>query len=200
MEQGRPEMIMDPSTALHPQSDRPVPGSAPLFHRLLGPSFERLPAQIQRVHDRDPHKRFAGRCRIERGSAPVATLLAWVASLPPAGDDLPVRVSIARDEHSEIWSRDFAGNPMRSTLMERDGHLEERLGPARFRFALHADVRTIRWTVVGARVLGLPLPAAWFRAVTATESVEAGHYTFDVRAQLPWIGLVVHYRGWLDAE
>ena len=178
----------------------PEPAPVPLFERLLGASFEGLPAPIKRVHDGQARKVLSGRCRITRGTGVLARLLARVASLPEAGDDLPVRVLFQRDERSEIWSRDFAGQPMRSTLTERDGRLEETLGPVRFRFALSTDDGAIVWNVVAIRVLGLPLPAAWFKAVHARQSVEAGRYTFDVRVELPWIGLLVHYYGWLDSS
>jgi hypothetical protein len=123
-----------------------------------------------------------------------------MASLPRSGTDLPLQVSFLRDGAGEIWSRDFGGHPMRSTLTEHNGLLEEVLGPARFRFALRVDDSGVAWNVVGIRVLGVPLPAAWFQAVTARQSAHAGRYTFDVRAELPWIGLLVHYHGWLEVE
>lgn len=178
----------------------PYSASVPLFKRLLGASFEELPAPIRRVHDDRAHKVLAGRCHITRGGGVLVSLLGWVASLPRSGDDLPLSVSFLRDGAGEVWSRDFGGHPMRSTLTERDGLLEEVLGPARFRFALRADDRGVAWSVVGIRVMGVPLPAAWFKAVTARQSVQSGRYTFDVRAELPWIGLLVHYYGWLEVE
>jgi hypothetical protein len=178
-----------------------VPCSPPisLFRRLLGASFDQLPDPIRRVHDDRPHSVLAGRCHITRGAGLPVRLLGWAASLPQSGNDLPLTVSFVRDGAREVWSRDFGGHPMRSTLTERNGLLEEVLGPARFSFALRVDDGQVAWSVVAIRVLGLPLPAAWFRAVTARQSVQAGRYTFDVRAELPWIGLLVHYHGWLEA-
>ena len=178
----------------------PEPVPVPLFKRLLGAAFESLPAPIRRVHDGRAPKVLSGRCRIVRGAGTLASLLAWVASLPRARDDLPVKVEFQCDERRETWSRDFAGQPMRSILTEHGSCLEEALGPVRVRFALRADARAIEWVVVGIRVLGLPLPVEWFSGVQAKESVEAGRYTFDVRAELPWIGLLVHYHGWLDCD
>ena len=178
----------------------PYTASGSLFKRLLGASFDGLPAPIRRVHDDREHKVLSGRCHISRGSGLLVSLLGWAASLPRSGDDLPLSVSFLRDGAGEVWSRDFGGHPMRSTLTERDGLLEEVLGPARFRFALHVDDRGVAWSVAGISVLGVPLPVTWFKAVTARQSVQAGRYTFDVRAELPWIGLLVHYHGWLEAE
>jgi hypothetical protein len=170
-----------------------------LFRRLLGEAFDTLPAPIQRVHDERTRKVLTGRCRIARGSGCLARVLARIASLPAAGDGLPVQVLIETDGQAETWSRDFAGQPMRSRLRERGACLDEVLGPLGFRFALRANERAIDWTVVRVRALGLPLPVAWFAGVSARESVVAGRYTFDVRAELPWIGLLVHYHGWLEA-
>lgn len=178
----------------------PYTASASLFKRLLGASFDGLPAPIRRVHDGREHKVLSGRCHISRGSGFLVSLLGWAASLPRSGDDLPLSVSFLCDGAGEVWSRDFGGHPMRSTLAEHNGLLEEVLGPARFRFALRVDDSGVAWSVAGISVLGVPLPAAWFQAVTARQSVQADRYTFDVRAELPWIGLLVHYHGWLEAE
>jgi hypothetical protein len=53
---------------------------------------------------------------------------------------------------------------------------------------------------VGVRSLGIPLPLAWFDKVSARESVEGGRYRFDVRAEMPVVGLLVRYAGTLDVE
>jgi len=53
---------------------------------------------------------------------------------------------------------------------------------------------------VRVRVLGIPLPAAWFAGVHAREYERDGRYRFDVVATLPLIGLLVHYHGWLEFE
>jgi hypothetical protein len=55
-------------------------------------------------------------------------------------------------------------------------------------------------TLEEVRALGVPLPAAWFRGVTSRESADGPRYHFDVRAQLPIAGLLVHYRGTLDVD
>ena len=36
--------------------------------------------------------------------------------------------------------------------------------------------------------------------VARFEAVESGRYTFDVRAELAYIGLLVHYLGWLERD
>jgi hypothetical protein len=171
-----------------------------LFRKLIGPGFAALPLPVQRVHEDRGETSLAGRCRVDRGRGALSSLVCALTSLPRAGDDVPVRVTIRRrDDGGETWHREFAGKPMVSSLRERDGCLEERLGPATFRFALDADRERITWRLVGVRALGLPLPLALFSGVRASESTEEGRYRFEVEACLPVVGLLVRYRGTLDA-
>jgi len=73
----------------------------------------------------------------------------------------------------------------------------ERLGLVTFGFRLHVVDEAIVWRVERVRILGLALPARWFRGVDARESQQAERYWFDVAAVLPLAGLLVRYRGWL---
>ena len=118
--------------------------------------------------------------------------------MPPAGDHVPVVVTVTRNGACETWRRDFAGRGFTSRLCELDGELEERLGPTTFRFRLVVDGDAIRWEVVGARVLGIPLPLSAMAGVLARESSLEGKYCFDVSAALPLVGFIVHYRGVLE--
>lgn len=172
----------------------------PLFRDLIGSGFADLPPAVQRVHEDRAETALAGRCRVERGTNALSSLMGAVASLPKAGADVPLRVRIRRGDGGETWAREFAGLPMVSKLRSRAGCLEERLGPATFRFALAADRERITWRLVGVRVLGIPAPLALFSGVTASESAESGRYRFDVEARLPVVGLLVRYAGTLDAE
>ncbi|MGH8082470.1 MAG: DUF4166 domain-containing protein [Lysobacter sp.] len=58
----------------------------------------------------------------------------------------------------------------------------------------------LSWHLMRVSALGLPLPRSWFAGVGAREFERDGRYHFDVAAQLPWVGLLVRYRGWLDIE
>ena len=122
-----------------------------------------------------------------------------VASLPRAGKSVALRVSITPSARGEIWERVFDGKPMTSSLRDRGGLLEESFGPAVLRFALEATPESIAWKLVAVRTFGIPLPIAWFDKVHAHESLDGETYRFDVRAELPLTGLLVHYRGTLDA-
>ena len=56
-------------------------------------------------------------------------------------------------------------------------------------------MRMRRWTC-----LGVPLPMALAPRSRAREWQEGDRFRFDVPIALPFIGLVVHYRGWLIPE
>lgn len=86
---------------------------------------------------------------------------------------------------------------MRSQLWAADGLLCERLGLVTFGFRIGARNGHLQWTVSRVSALGLPLPVRAFSGVCALESEAHGHYTFDVTAAIPFVGPLVHYRGWL---
>jgi hypothetical protein len=169
-----------------------------LFRTVLGAPFDSLPAPIRTIHHGYASRRFEGSCRVERGTSWLSRLCAAVSSLPVAADSTPVCVTIRADGNTETWERDFGGRKMRSCLRHHDGLLEETLGPTTFRFELAAESGAIEWRVVGVRLFGIPLPTSWFRRISARESLERGRYRFDVRAELPIAGLLVHYEGTLD--
>jgi hypothetical protein len=172
--------------------------AASVFQRVMGDSFATLPVPIQSVHDARASKVLRGRASVQRGAHWLARLLAPIASLPPTASDIALTVSISADASGETWTRDFGGHRMRSRLWAQGDLLAERLGPITLIFRLIAQDGRIEWRVAGARYVGIPLPASWFSGASATEQLVDGRYSFDVRAALPIVGLLVHYRGWLS--
>ena len=170
-----------------------------LFQQALGAAFFRMPESLRRLHTGRGRFRYAGRATIERGGGPLARLCAWIAGLPPAGDEVATLVEFDCGPRRETWRRDFGGARMTSTLSFRDGLLRERLGPVQFRFALHASEGAIWWTVAGARLFGvLPLPASMFDGVRCREYEQDERYRFEVDATLPLAGRIIRYAGWLE--
>jgi hypothetical protein len=159
-------------------------------------SFSDLPEALRRIHD-DRSKQLHGRCNVERGASWLVRWLAPMMSLPPGGSDVPLTVAIRVDDQGETWTRNFGGHRMQSRLLAHDPLLAERLGATTLLFTLSAVAGRIEWRVVAVRFLGVPLPLSWFAAAAATEAIVDGHYTFDVSATLPLVGLLIRYRGWL---
>ena len=173
--------------------------SPPLFQRALGPEFEKLPAAVRALHTATGHRRYRGQVEVVRGGNALARLFAWATRLPPAGQG-EVEVEIDASGEEERWTRHIGGHAMPSRLWERNGLLCEQLGLARFGFRLTVEQGGIVWRVERVTALGLPLPARWFGSVQARESELEGRYRFDVAASMPVVGLLVHYRGWLQVD
>ena len=171
--------------------------SPPLFHSVLSDAYASLPANVRALHAGSG--RWRGEAAVERGQGALSRLCAWLTRLPPAGTH-PVEVEIVAGHDGERWTRRYgASHAMPSRLWIARGALCERLGPVTLRYRMAIEDAAIVWRVAGIRILGLlPLPGRWFAGVVARESDGDGRYRFDVRAQLPVVGLLVHYRGWLQ--
>jgi hypothetical protein len=171
-----------------------------LFQRILGDAFSRLPPRVRMLHEAQATRVYQGRADIERGRGWIARIFSAAISLPVAGTRVPLDVTIAIVPAGENWIRNFEGRLMSSRLRQSAEWLRERLGLATFDFSLSVDDGVLIWRVHSIRVLGIPLPAMWFDRVVAREFEQNGRYGFDVRAELPLIGFLVHYAGWLDVD
>ncbi|ANM03188.1 saccharopine dehydrogenase protein [Rhizobium phaseoli] len=179
----------------------------PLYHRVLGSAFERLPAAISAMHagGHSGSARVAsGRARVERGSGWLARIVARLIGFPPAGEDVPVTVRFAADGETEIWTRDFGGKSFHSQQLEgkgRDRHLlTEVFGPFRVLMALVPEGERLRLVVRGWRFCGIPLPLFLAPGGETFEEAREGRFHFHVEIGGRLTGLVVRYTGWLVVE
>jgi hypothetical protein len=173
---------------------------ATLFARLLGNKFDRLPPRVRALHACETTHAYVGRVDVNRGSGLLSRCMAAAARLPARMADRELCVTIEPTARGERWTRRFADHAMPSRLWESRGLLCERLGLAMFGFRLDVRDGELTWRVERVRALGISLPARLFQGVVAREFEQDGRYRFDVRAELPLVGLLVHYRGWLDVE
>jgi hypothetical protein len=168
----------------------------PLFARILAGRFVTLPAAVQRLHDILGDGGACGEAVVTRGRHPVARLIAMLFRFPPAGEHR-LHVAFAEQGGGERWIRDFGGHSFDSFLSEQSGRLVERFGPLRFASDLVADGAGLRMSVRRWWCGPVPLPPRLAPQSEAREWEEAGQFCFDVPIHLPWIGLLIHYRGWL---
>ena len=137
-----------------------------------------------------------GEADVTGASNPVAALIARIVGFPTAGQH-KLHVHFEECDGGEIWTRDFGGKRFRSHLTQRSRWLVERFGPFHFAFALLSDKHGLamdlrRWWIGPFR-----LPTAWAPRSPAREWAEDGRFYFDVPIDLPVIGRLIHYRGWL---
>ena len=173
---------------------------ATLFQLVLGDDFDRLPPRVRRLHARDDRRVYRGAAHVARGGGWLSRVIGAAASLPPAGDSTQVDVVIEPWRGGERWTRQFGDARMRSRLWTSGGLLRERLGLVTFDFKLGIEGDALVWRVIGAHGLGVPLPSSLFGRVVARECERDGRYRFEVSAELPVVGLLVHYSGWLDVD
>jgi hypothetical protein len=173
-----------------------------LFALAMHRDFSRLPEPIRVIHSRSRCASASGRCDVDRSANPLALLIRALFRMPRAGRDLPVTVRFIARGGSEQWERDFSGRVMRSRLSRAriPGEITERFGAFAFTIRLRWDGTRLHYQIVKGKLFGIRLPRALLPRVVAFEMVEDDRFWFDVSLRLPLVGLLAHYRGWLQPD
>jgi Domain of unknown function (DUF4166)/Saccharopine dehydrogenase NADP binding domain len=181
--------------------DETADNCAPLFARLLGDAWRKLPTAVRQMHALSSERLTEGRCTVERGSGIPSN---WVASLfgfPKAADDLPVSVRFNCENGREHWTRKFGEEVFSSTLRAGRGTSErllcERVGLFDFAQALVVEGDRLRLVLRQWSIFGIPLPSWLAPRSNSYETEQDGRFRFHVEISHPWTGLIVGYRGWL---
>ncbi|MGV1757085.1 DUF4166 domain-containing protein [Rhizobium sp. A22-96] len=169
----------------------------PLYQRVMGQAFPLLSPPVRAMHEVFGDGGAEGEGVVSRGASLAARLVAKLFGFPPEGIH-PLHVSFEEESGTECWTRDFSGLRFSSYLSEDKGHLVERFGPLRFAFDLLLRGNGLSMEIRGWSFLGVPLPLFLAPRSTAYEWSESDRFHFDVSIALPVIGLIVHYRGWLQ--
>jgi hypothetical protein len=182
------------------RSERPAP---PLLERVMGEEFAGLPAAWRRLADVHDIERFAGEGSVERGTGPMARFVAGLFGFPPATRSIAVGVTKEKTVPGEKWTRRFGSKSFVSHLSRKaedgPGVLRERFGPFTFILKLTARNGRVDWPVECWRLLGIPMPRALRpQSETFEEVGKDGRFRFHVSISLPFVGLLVRYRGWLE--
>jgi hypothetical protein len=170
---------------------------APLYQRVMGETFAQLSEPVRAMHEVFGDGGAKGEAVVSRGNSAVARLVAKMFGFPPAGRH-SLYVSFEEENGVERWTRDFSGQSFSSRLSEEKGHLVERFSAFRFSFDLPLRGNGLSMEIRRWSLLGVPMPLFLAPRSTAYEWAEGDRFHFDVSIALPLIGLVVHYRGWLD--
>ncbi len=166
----------------------------PLYKRVLGDSFERLPKAVRDLHLLCGDAGAQGSATVTRGTNIVARLISAIIRFPEAGEH-QLHLEFREDHGREKWIRDFSGRRFHSVLAEVDGHLTERFGPLRFTFDLPVSEQGLEMQITRWTAFGIPMPMMLAPRVKASETQDGEDFIFDVAMALPLIGDLVHYKG-----
>jgi hypothetical protein len=179
----------------------PAAREQPLFKRLLGDAWERLPAGLREAHDVHGRVELRGMADVDRGRGLFARCLANLMRLPAAGTRIPVTVVFERKGDSEIWHRRFGDGLFHSVLSPGEGRSEfllcEQFGAIAVLIALVIDGDRLRFVIRDWSFGGVPLPRCLAPAGEAYEDERDGVFHFSVEMMHSWLGLIVRYRGFL---
>lgn len=175
-------------------------GEKPLYRRLMGEAFDRLPEVTRRLHRGRPAIIAIGKAEVEPAANPFGRLVAAAFGLPQVSGSQPVRVVIESRDGREHWTRLFGDKPMRSIMSAAPGNLiEETFGPFSLRMRLVVRPGGLDMERVSGRLWGVPLPRFLLPGITATERVDDfRRHAFDVEIGAPLVGRLLHYKGWLE--
>ncbi|QNJ99726.1 DUF4166 domain-containing protein [Dyella telluris] len=173
-----------------------------LFPALIDAAdWRRLHPAVQRMHAEGTTIEASGRADVRGATHASARWARRLLTLPEPGDAQAISLTIERHATQERWTRRFARGRMQSTLRQgSDLRLLERLGPVTLHFSLLRDGDAIDWQLRHVRLLGVPLPRAWFGTVFSRSGARDGRYAFDIDVQLPLLGQLIAYRGWLEID
>lgn len=173
-----------------------------LYERILGDAWNDLPPTIREMHS--GISSAEGRGRVDRGGSPVAWLAGALMSFPPAGVNLPVRVTFEQTPSGEVWRRTFGKHSFQSHQYDGRGKSErlivERFGALEFAMALVVEGGRVRLVTRRWSAFGVPLPMWLAPRSNAHEREENGAFHFFVEISHPLTGLIVRYEGWLKPQ
>ncbi|AYG68449.1 MULTISPECIES: SDR family oxidoreductase [unclassified Rhizobium] len=169
----------------------------PLYQRVMGLTFAHLSEPVRAMHDVFGDGGAKGEAIVTRGHSPAARLIAKLFGFPASGKH-GLHVSFEEHDGIEQWTRDFSGQRFSSRLSEEKGRLVERFGPFRFAFDLLPRGNGLSMEIRRWSFLRIRLPLFLAPRSTAYEWAENDRFHFNVSIALPFIGPVVHYRGWLQ--
>lgn len=179
-------------------------GATGIFRAVLADSLDALPRSLRNFHTVTGDSQWHGTATVHAARNPVARLLARLFHLPLRSGQVPVRVLVERRADVEHWTREFGDATFSSTLRVGNGPDEflvcERFGWVTVSLALVIRDRRLyfvprRWRIGVLRLPGLLLPRG-----DSYEFDHGGRFSFNVRFEVPIVGLIAVYEGSLEQK
>lgn len=168
-----------------------------MYERAMGESFGFLAPALQQFHRLAGQNELHGLVSIHAPKSFLARLLARLLGTPLAACKGPIRFELDAQPLAETWRRYFPSHVMTSRLQLVDEHVVENLGAARLTFALIEKNGQLSMQLCHLHFFGLPCPEWLMPRLVAEESGRNGRVDFHVRAEVPYLGAVAGYNGYL---
>jgi len=177
-------------------------GDVPLYRTILGDAWHALPQAVRDLHGSVATSTVVGRATVARGGGALARVVAMLFGFPPAAEDVELKVTFKRANGVETWERQFGSHRLASVQFAGRGRYEgllcERFGPFTFGLALVVRDRRLELVVRRWSVLGVPLPRGLAPRGDAFETDAQRRFELSVAIDVPLVGNVVRYSGWLE--
>lgn len=164
----------------------------------MGDAFDALPPAVQAMHGSTEGVTATGRCDVRRGDGKLSRCFAAVLRLPRTVDGVELTLQIVARDEGEEWVRRFGGRVMRSRFWGEHGLLHEQLGPVVLQYTLALENHMLHTRLRRLWFLGMPVPRVLYPQIRAVATGEGPRYRFDVAVQMPCVGLIVSYFGYLQ--
>ena len=169
-----------------------------MYETAMGERFGRLASSVQDFHRLAGKHVLHGQVEIHAPQSMAAKFLARLLGTPLVSNRGPIKFELDARLLEETWTRYFPAKVMTSHLQLLDGQLVEKLGAARLTFALHEREGQLTMQLCRLQFLGIACPQWLMPIVTAEETGVDDRFNFHVRAEVPWVGVVASYRGYLS--
>jgi hypothetical protein len=169
-----------------------------MYRAIMGhEAFDRLAAPIQQFHSFAGHHEFDGMVEVHAPSSPMAKLLAMLLGSPSQAAQGVIHFDLQAQPNTETWTRLFPGCTMRSTLTQSDHFIIERLGAATLFFTLIEVDGSLEMRLQKMYFLGIACPK-WLRpTIIAKETAKDQQLHFQIEANVPMVGCVARYSGYI---
>jgi hypothetical protein len=162
-----------------------------LYQRVLGDRFDSLAPALRRFHSLPGRATGQGSFKVIRPPGLIGALL----GLPPAGDDVPMRLVVTPVGGGELWERTLGGVPVVTRQWDHDGLLMERSGAITFGFRLDVVEGGLVFNRERVWAVGVPMPLWLAPSASGLATPTGCGWYVDVALGLPLFGPFLGYQG-----
>lgn len=170
------------------------------YQTLIGADWDSLPEGLRLSHQ-VPLKAI-GNLQVFRATRGLAGVMSRLLLLPPAGEDVPVRLMVEVQAGVAHWRRTFGSTRVNTRHTFQTQSFSEHMGPFALRFRIEASPDGILIHQLGTTAFGIPIPSWIGPRVTGkvTPSPNTDSWHIDVLIRHDRFGDICRYHGMMRTE